>query len=189
MPEDTREELKQLLLEKSVRTGEFTLASGKTSDLYVDCRVTSFDSRGARLIGEEGWAAVREKLQADGLEADAIGGMTLGADPISLAIGVESARQQPDEFLQVFTVRKEAKGYGAGKRIEGNFQSGNSIVVVDDVITTGGSTLKAIDAIEAEGGKILFAFVLVDREEGGREALEARGIQVLSLYTRSSLLG
>ena len=95
--------------------------------------------------------------------------MTLGADPISLAIGMESARRQPDRFLQVFTVRKEAKQYGAGRRIEGNFSSGDPIVVVDDVITTGGSTLRAIEAIESEGGAILFAFVLVDREEGGRE--------------------
>jgi len=189
MSENTREELKLLLLDKSVRTGEFTLASGRKSDLYVDCRVTSFDSRGARLIGKEGWLAVREKLSTGGLNAAAIGGMTLGADPISLAIGMESARQRPDDFLQVFTVRKEAKGYGVGRRIEGNFSPGDSIVVVDDVITTGGSTLKAVDAIEAEGGKVLFAFVLVDREEGGRQALEERGIEVLSLFTRTDLLG
>lgn len=189
MPDETREELKSLLLQKSVRTGHFTLASGKTSDLYVDCRVTSFDARGARLIGEAGWSAVRGKLHAAGWQADAIGGMTLGADPIALSIGVESARQDPARFLQVFTVRKEAKGHGAGKRIEGNFAPGNAVVVVDDVITTGGSTLKAIDAIKAEDGRILFAFVLVDREEGGREALEAQGIEVVSLFTRRELLG
>ena len=189
MSEERRDELKRLLLEKSVRTGEFTLSSGKTSDLYVDCRVTSFDSRGARLIGEVGWAAVRDKLASDGLQADAIGGMTLGADPISLSIGVESARQEPDRFLQVFTVRKEAKRHGASKRIEGNFNPGDSVVVVEDTITTGGSTLKAIDAIEAEGGRILFVFVLVDREEGGRAALEERGLEVLPLFTRSTLLG
>jgi len=188
MVENIREQLKQLLLEKSVRTGEFTLASGKKSDLYVDCRVTSFDARGARLIGESGWALVRDHLTGKGLSAAAIGGMTLGADPISLAIGMESARQQPDRFLQVFTVRKEAKEYGAGRRIEGNFSSGDPVVVVDDVVTTGGSTLRAIDAIEAEGGKVLFAFVLVDREEGGRQALEERGVEVVSLFTRAELL-
>ena len=115
--------------------------------------------------------------------------MTLGADPVSLAVGMESARQRPADPLQVFTVRKEAKGHGRGKRIEGHFHDGDEVIVVDDVITTGGSTLKAIDAIEAEGGKITFALVLVDREEGGREAIEARGIPVVSLFTRSSLLG
>ena len=188
MVENIREQLRQLLLEKSVRTGEFTLASGKKSDLYVDCRVTSFDAQGARLIGETGWALVRDHLATEGLSAAAIGGMTLGADPISLAIGMESARQQPDRFLQVFTVRKEAKEYGAGRRIEGNFSSGDPVVVVDDVVTTGGSTLRAIDAIEAEGGKVLFAFVLVDREEGGRQALEERGVKVVSLFTRAELL-
>jgi orotate phosphoribosyltransferase len=188
MVENIREQLRQLLLEKSVRTGEFTLASGKKSDLYVDCRVTSFDARGARLIGESGWALVRDHLTGKGLSAAAIGGMTLGADPISLAIGMESARQQPDRFLQVFTVRKEAKEHGAGRRIEGNFSSGDPVVVVDDVVTTGGSTLRAIDAIEAEGGKVLFAFVLVDREEGGRQALEERGVEVVSLFTRAELL-
>ena len=188
MVENIREQLRQLLLEKSVRTGEFTLASGKKSDLYVDCRVTSFDAKGARLIGEAGWALVEDHLEQGGLSAAAIGGMTLGADPISLAIGMESARQQPDRFLQVFTVRKEAKGYGAGRRIEGNFLSGNPVVVVDDVVTTGGSTLRAIEAIEAEGGKVLFAFVLVDREEGGRQVLEERGVKVISLFTRTELL-
>jgi orotate phosphoribosyltransferase len=181
--------LKSLLLEKSVRTGTFTLASGKESDLYIDCRMTAMDAFGANLVGQVGWAAVRAKIQSEGLQIDAIGGMTLGADPISLAVGMTSASSQPDEALQVFTVRKEPKGHGRGKQIEGNFASGNTVIVVDDVITTGGSTLKAIDAIEREGGKVAFALVLVDREEGGRQAIEARGIPVVSLYSRSSLLG
>ncbi len=114
--------------------------------------------------------------------------MTLGADPISLAIGMTSACNHPTEALQVFTVRKEPKGHGRGRQIEGNFHSGNTVIVVDDVITTGGSTLKAIDVIESEGGKVAFALVLVDREEGGRQAIEARGIPVISLFTRAALL-
>lgn len=181
-------ELKAILLAKSVRTGQFTLASGKTSDLYIDCRVTALDPVGATLIGEMGWAAVREKIQSEGLEIDAIGGMTMGADPISLAVGMTSARLNPDEALQVFTVRKEPKGHGQGKQIEGNFKSGDTVIVVDDVITTGGSTIKAIDAIEREGGKVAFALVLVDREEGGRQAIEDRGIPVVALFSRSTLL-
>ena len=181
-------DLKNILLDKSVRTGTFTLASGKESDLYIDCRVTTLDPVGANLVGEIGWAAVRERIQKEGLKIDAIGGMTMGADPISLAVGMTSARQNPDEMLQVFTVRKEPKGHGRGKQIEGNFKEGDTIIVVDDVITTGGSTLKAIDAIEQAGGKVAFALVLVDREEGGRQAIEERGIPVLALYSRSTLL-
>lgn len=186
---ESADALKALLLEKSVRTGTFTLASGKQSDLYIDCRMTAMDPVGAALIGERGWAAVREKIQSENLEIDAIGGMTLGADPISLTVGMASARLHPDEALQVFTVRKEPKGHGRGKQIEGNFADGNTVVVVDDVITTGGSTLKAIDAIEREGGKVAFALVLVDREEGGRQAIEARGIPVVPLFSRTSLIG
>ncbi|GAA5124397.1 orotate phosphoribosyltransferase [Luteolibacter yonseiensis] len=184
----TASALKNLLLQKSVRTGTFTLASGKESDLYIDCRMTALDPFGANLIGDLGWHAVRSKIHSEQLQIDAIGGMTLGADPISLAVGMTSALRHPDEALQVFTVRKEPKGHGAGKQIEGNFKSGANVIVVDDVITTGGSTLKAIDAIEREGGKVAFALVLVDREEGGRQAIEARGIHVISLFSRSTLL-
>jgi orotate phosphoribosyltransferase len=182
-------ELKRLLLEKSVRTGEFTLASGRKSDLYIDCRTTTLDPHGANWIGELGWHAVRSKIHSEHLPVRAIGGMTMGADPISLAVGMCSALRQPEEALQVFTVRKEPKEHGRGRQIEGNFHAGDTVVVVDDVITTGGSTLKAVDAIEREGGRVAFALVLVDREEGGREAIEARGIHVVSLFTRSSLLG
>lgn len=180
--------LKELLLKKSVRIGTFTLASGKESDLYIDCRMTALDPFGANLIGDLGWHAVRSKIHSEHLQIQAIGGMTLGADPISLAVGMTSAAKHPAEALQVFTVRKEPKAHGTGKQIEGNFKSGDTVIVVDDVITTGGSTLKAIDAIEREGGKVAFALVLVDREEGGRQAIEARGIHVISLFTRSSLL-
>lgn len=185
---ETAAKLKQLLLEKSVRTGTFTLASGQQSDLYIDCRMTALDPFGANLIGQLGWHAVRSKIHSEHLNIQAIGGMTLGADPISLSIGMQSANEHPSEALQVFTVRKEPKGHGAGKQIEGNFKKGDQIIVVDDVITTGGSTLKAIDAIEREGGKVAFCIVLVDREEGGRQAIEARGIHVISLFTRTSLL-
>lgn len=182
-----KDNLKTMLLEKSVRTGEFTLASGKKSDLYVDCRVTALDNCGARWIGEVGWELVREKMEAEGLKVDAIGGMTMGADPISLVVGMASADHE--KALQVFTVRKEPKGHGRGKQIEGNFREGDKVVVVDDVITTGGSTLKAIDAIRKAGGEVIFCLVLVDREEGGRQAIEANGVPVTSIFTRSELLG
>ena len=129
---------KKLLLRKSVRTGTFTLASGKESDLYIDCRMTALDPFGANLIGDLAWHAIRSKIHSEHLEIHAIGGRTLGADPSSLAVGMTSAAKNPDEALQVFTVRKEPKGHGAGKQIEGNFESGNTVIVVDDVITTCG---------------------------------------------------
>lgn len=182
-----KDELKKMLLEKSVRTGEFTLASGKKSDLYVDCRLTALDNRGAGWIGEAGWDLVREKMEAEDLAVDAIGGMTMGADPISLVVGMASAGHE--RALQVFNIRKEPKGHGRGKQIEGNFREGDQVVVVDDVITTGGSTLKAIEAIRAGGGTVVFCLVLVDREEGGRAAIEAEGVPVVSIFTRSELLG
>ena len=185
---ETYDQLKKLLLEKSVRTGEFTLASGKKSDLYIDCRVTALDPIGAQLIGELGWAATQEQINSQGYKIDAIGGMTMGADPISLAVGMTSAIKTPDEMIQVFNIRKEPKEYGRGKQIEGNFNEGDQVIVVDDVITTGGSTIKAIEAIERAGGKVKFALILVDREEGGREAIEARNVPVVSLYSRSTLL-
>jgi len=177
-----------MLLVKSVRTGKFTLASGKTSDLYIDCRVTALDPVGARLIGQLGWATVRERIHSEGLTIDAIGGMTMGADLISLTVGMSSAMEYPDEMIQVFNIRKEPKGHGRGKQIEGNFKEGDEVIVVDDVITTGGSTIQVIEAIERAGGKVKFALILVDREEGGRAAIEARGVPVVSLYSRTTLL-
>lgn len=186
-PMSAKDDLKTMLLEKSVRTGDFTLASGKKSDLYVDCRVTALDNKGAHWIGQAGWDLVLGKIEAGGLEVDAIGGMTMGADPISLVVGMASSEHE--KALQVFTVRKEPKGHGRGKQIEGNFKEGDRVVVVDDVITTGGSTLKAIEAIRAAGGEVVFCLVLVDREEGGRPAIEADGVSVVSIFTRSELIG
>ncbi len=181
-----RDELKAILQKKSIRTGEFTLASGKKSDFYVDCRVTTMDCRGAILVGEVGYAAVAEKIADLTEKPVAIGGMTMGADPISLAIAMESSRQ--GHPLQMFSVRKEAKKYGTGKRVEGNFQSGDTIILVEDTATTGGSTLKAMDAIEAEGGKVAFVVILVDREEGAKEVIEARGVEVLSIFRKPELI-
>ena len=183
---EAKQELLGILLKKSIKTGHFILASGKESDLYCDSRVTALDARGANLIGQVGWELVRDVILKQHPGATAIGGMTMGADPISLAIGMYSAGEKP---LNVFTVRKEAKDHGRGKRIEGNFSAGQEVIVVDDVITTGGSTLKAIDAIEAEGGKVVAALVLVDRQEGGRKAIESRGVPVFPVFTRADIFG
>lgn len=186
--ESARSELRSILLEKSVKTGDFTLASGAKSNLYVDCRVTTFDSRGAVLVGQLMHDLVRREEAARGLQVGAIGGLTLGADPISLSTAMTSSMAGDATPIRCFVVRKEAKGHGRGKRIEGNFNAGDSVVVVDDVITTGDSTLKAIAAVEEEGGKVAFVAVLVDREEGGKANIEGKGYPVAALFKRSELV-
>ena len=185
--ESDRARLRDILLAKSVKTGSFTLASGRQSDLYVDCRVTTLDAEGAVLTGRLLLDLLEREATRLGVTPAAIGGLTLGADPLSLAVAIASAlRGGP--FVQAFTVRKEAKEHGRGRRIEGNFDPSQPVVVVDDVITTGESTLKAIQAIENEGGKVAFVLVLVDREEGGRENIASKGHSVAALFTRRQLL-
>src|SRR5205085_7185764 len=154
-------QLRSLLQKKSVYHGEFTLASGAKSDFYVDARITTMDPRGACLIGEVGWELVKETASKLGKRVVAIGGLTLGADPVALSIGIAAQLEDPSTPLQVFTVRKSAKEHGRLKRIEGNFSPGDSVVVVDDVMTTGGSTIQAIEAIEEAKGHVAFVLVLV----------------------------
>ncbi len=180
--------LLSILKERSVCEGSFILASGAQSDLYIDAKLTTLDPRGAHLVGEVGWRLVKETAQRLGVHVDAIGGLTMGADPIALSIGIAAFNHNPSAALQTFTVRKTPKPHGRNKLIEGNFSSGDSVVVVDDVITTGGSTLKAIAAVEASGGKVAFVLVLVDREEGGRQAIEQGGHKVVSIFTREDVV-
>jgi len=187
--ESDHAELRQLLLAKSVKTGRFTLASGRESDLYVDCRVTTLDARGAVLVGRILRELVVSKASELGVKPAALGGLTLGADPLALSVAMTSSLCGDEPPIQAFTVRKEPKGHGRGRRIEGNFKPGEPVVVVDDVITTGDSTLKAIQAVEDEGGKVAFVAVLVDRQEGGRQNIESKGYPVVAAFTRESLLG
>lgn len=181
MPAD-RSALHRLLAERSARRGRFTLASGRESEFYVDARLTAMSPDGLALIGP---LALGE-IGAAGWQPDSIGGLTLGADPISYAISYASATTPHP--LRAFTVRKEAKAHGTGKLIEGPFREGDRVVVIEDVITTGGSALKAASAIRAAGGSILGVLALVDREEGGREALEAAGYGVRALARASDIL-
>jgi orotate phosphoribosyltransferase len=171
-----------LLAQRSVKRGHFTLASGKTSDLYVDARVTSMSAEGLSLIGPAGLRAIRTA----GWEAEAVGGMTLGADPIAYAISYTSSLQPP--LIQAFTVRKDAKTHGTGRLIEGPFNKGDRVVIVEDVITTGASALRAIDAVTSTGGKVQGVLALVDREDGGRRAIEDKGYKVISLARISEIL-
>jgi orotate phosphoribosyltransferase len=180
-------QLLALLKEKSVCQGNFTLASGAQSDFYVDAKLTTLDPRGASLVGQVGWKRIQDTAAELGVQIDAVGGLTMGADPIALSIGIAAHADDPHTRLQTFTVRKQAKAHGRNKLVEGNFSAGNCVIVIDDVITTGGSTLQAIDAVESEEGQVAFVLVLVDRCEGGREAIEARGYKVVSLFTRADL--
>ncbi|HSE45749.1 MAG TPA: orotate phosphoribosyltransferase [Gemmatimonadales bacterium] len=173
--------LDQLLLERSVRRGDFVLASGRRSSFYVDARLTTMSAQGLVLIGRVGLQAIRTK----GWTPDAVGGLTMGADPVAYAIAAASVQSPPQ--VQAFSVRKEAKAHGTGRRIEGNFAAGNRVVVVEDVLTTGGSAQQAVSRVRAEGGQVLGVLTVVDREEGGLKALEAQGIEVVSLTTSTAL--
>ena len=185
--ETARAELLPLLVKRSVCRGDFTLASGAKSDLYVDCKLTTMDPRGAVLTGRAGWELIGQAAAELGVKVDSVGGLTMGADAIAISIGIAAHLADAATDIQTFTVRKAAKGHGRGKLIEGNFAEGDSVVVIDDVITTGGSTLQAIDAIEAAGGKVAFVLALVDRQEGGRRNIEDRGHRVVSIFTRADV--
>ena len=174
--------LVRLLAERSVKQGIFTLASGKQSHWYIDARLTTMSPEGLSLIGPLGLA----RLHESGWMVDAVGGLTLGADPISYAISYASTVSPKP--LRAFTVRKEPKAHGTGRRIEGPFNEGDQVAVIEDVITTGGSALRAIEAVRAANGTVVGVLALVDRDEGGREAIEKTGTPVISLVTAHDLL-
>jgi orotate phosphoribosyltransferase len=177
-----KQALVSMLAKRSARRGSFILASGKQSSLYIDARLTTMSPEGLSLIGPLGLEAMRNAQWA----ADSVGGLTLGADPIAYAISYASAHGPSP--IRAFTVRKEAKTHGTGKLIEGPFVSGDRVVIVEDVITTGSSAARAIQAVRAAGGTILGVLALVDRDEGGRESLEELGLSVVSLVTASDIL-
>jgi orotate phosphoribosyltransferase len=178
----TRDGLLSLLAERSARHGQFTLASGRQSTLYIDARLTTMSPEGLSLIGPLALAAFRDAKW----EIDAVGGLTLGADPVSYAIAYASASTAYP--LRAFTVRKEQKVHGTGRLIEGPFRTGDRVVVTEDVITTGASALRAIDAVRGAGGIVVGILALVDREEGGRESLLNAGHQVIALTRASEIV-
>jgi len=174
--------LRQLLLERSVRHGDFLLASGQRSSYYIDCRLTTMSAEGQVLIGRLGLAAIR----ASGWTPAAVGGLTMGADPVAYAIA--AASWASGSAIDAFSVRKDVKDHGMGRPIEGNFRAGYQVVVIEDVITSGGSAKQAIAAVTAAGARVHGVLAVVDREQGGREALTRDGVEVLTLTT-ASLLG
>lgn len=177
-----RNRLRALLLERSVKKGEFILASGARSSYYVDCRTTTMHAEGQALVGSLGLGLLRES----GLAVRAIGGLTMGADPVAYAIAHRSWLD--GSAVHAFSVRKQSKEHGTGRRIEGCFAAGDEVMVIEDVITSGGSALQACEAVENEGGKVMGVLALLDRESGGRERIEEAGYRVLTLYGISELL-
>jgi orotate phosphoribosyltransferase len=175
--------LRTLLAARSARRGQFTLTSGRISTLYIDARLTTMSPEGLALIGPLGLGALRRA----GWHVDAVGGLTLGADPIAYAISYASALAG-EPLVRAFTVRKEPKTHGTGQLIEGPFRAGDRVAVVEDVITTGGSALRAADAVRSAGGQVVGVLALVDREEGGREALERAGLEVQSLTCATDIV-
>ena len=171
-----------LLAERSAKRGQFTLASGKQSTFYIDARLTTMSPEGLSIIGPLALSVLGESSW----RVDAVGGLTLGADPISYAISYASARSSRP--LRAFTVRKEAKDHGTGRLLEGPFRPGDRVAVIEDVITTGGSALRAIDAVRAADGIVAGVLALVDREEGGRQAIEEAGVPVVALVTAGQIM-
>ncbi len=179
---ERKRRLAKLLMEKSYREGSFVLASGKKSDFYFDCRVTSLSAEGAWLIG-----SLFNDLLKD-LAIAGVGGMTMGADPLVSAVTVISWSQ--GRPLNGLLVRKQAKGHGTGQFVEGlgNFGQGDSVAMLEDVVTTGGSLLTACARVADCGLRIAACCAILDRQEGGREALAEAGYNLISLYTRRELV-
>ena len=182
---EPRDQLLTLLARLSFTPGDFTLASGQKSDYYIDCRITTLDARGGRLAGIVLLDLIREHCP----QAVAVGGLTMGADPLVSNIATASAQELADheDFLELapeddhgdapallngFLVRKAEKTHGTGRRIEGFLSPGAKVVIVDDVCTTGGSTITALEAARDAGMQVVGVFALVDREQGGRLRIE-----------------
>ena len=174
---DARRQLLALLATKSFRLGHFKLSSGGTSDYYIDCRTTTLDALGARLVGQ----VFLETIRDHGWAPQAIGGLTIGADPIAVSAAIAS-----NGSIHAFLVRKAEKQHGTGQRIEGFREKGAKVVIVDDVCTTGASTIQAIEAAREAGFDVIGAMCLVERTEaGGRPNVEAAAApaKFISIFT------
>lgn len=165
-----------------MKKGDFVLSGGGRSTYYIDARTTTMSGLGQLLIGRVGLDA----LDAAGWVPACVGGLTLGADPVSYALAHAAVREGRE--LDAFTVRKEAKAHGTGRRIEGGFVPNTDMVVVEDVVTTGDSALRAIQVVEESGGRVMGVLTVVDREESGRERLERAGYPLVALFTASELV-
>src|SRR3989338_2526551 len=175
--------LLEIILNKSFKYSEkpvFKLVSGRMSNYYINCKTTTLDPEAMLLIGHIFYNRVKP------LRVNAIGGLTLGADPIAFATAIVSEMQ--DDAINAFVVRKKAKEHGMMKWIEGNVKDGDKVVIVDDVVTTGQSTIEAVDRARESNLNVIKAIALVDRQEGGRENIEKRGVLFESIFTKDDLM-
>ena len=180
---DCKQRLIELLLEKSFRYSAeptFKLASGRMSSYYIDCRKVTHHPEGKYLIGTIIYAMLRER----GIRA--VGGLTMGADPIACAVSF--AAYLDNQPIASFSIRKEPKGHGMGRQVEGDVQAGDRVIIVEDVMTTGGSTIRAIEAARREGLDVAGVIALVDRQEGGREEVLKHVADVVAVCTREELM-
>ena len=177
-----RKYLKNLLLERSVRLGDFTLSSGAKSSYYIDARQTTMTAEGQRLTGKIAYTLIEEA----GWDVSHVGGLTLGADPVAYAIAHHSTGR--GRTLDGFTVRKEPTDHGTGQQIEGGLPTDARVVVVEDAVTTGGSAILAIEVLRKYGASVAGVICLVDREEGGRSRLDELGVPLLAVFTGPELL-
>jgi len=179
-----REQLKKIILDLSYEKRLITLASGRQSDFYFDGKQTTLHAEGGLLVGKLFYEALR-----DVENVQAVGGITMGADPIATATSIVA--NLAGRQMHAFIIRKEPKGHGTGQWLEGrkNLPAGTRVVIVEDVVTTGGSSMKAVRRAEEEGLVVLGIVTLVDREEGGRENIEAEGYWLKALFTKSQLVG
>ncbi len=181
---DLRERLLELLKEKAYRRGKVILASGKESDFYIDCRPVTLHPEGAYLVGK----LLHERLRNSPVLVQGVGGMTMGADPIATAVSITSYLE--GRPIPAFIIRKEPKKHGRGLWIEGiaNLPEGTGVAIVEDVVTTGGTTMKAIERAKEEGLKVVKVLALVDRQEGGEENLKREGYELEALFCRNDFV-
>ncbi|MBI2902012.1 MAG: orotate phosphoribosyltransferase [Candidatus Methylomirabilis oxyfera] len=187
--ESTRERLLELLVQHSFQQNAdpiFTLASGRKSRYYINCKATTFMPEAMVLLGRIFFERIKAVERRFGDRIDAVGGLTLGADPIAYAIAYHSALAGMP--IRAFSVRKEAKGHGAQKWVEGFDQAGARVAIIEDVVTTGGSTIRAIEGALNAGFLIQAVLALVDRQEGGLEELRKKGYELESIYTTEDLM-
>lgn len=183
-----RARLLELLTQRAFQRREVVLASGRRSNFYIDCKEVTLDAEGSALVGQLLLDRIAAYERTSGRTIGAVGGLTLGADPIATATSLTShLRGQP---RPAFIVRKEAKGHGTGRYLEGvsRLHPGDELAVVEDVVTTGGSSIKAIDRARDAGFVVQRVFSIVDRQEGGREALAEKGVELDTLFEKSDFM-